>query len=147
MSLFSCVTSRTFGNHTGTFDVQSCNITTSPDQSSIIVECRFAINSSALSGIAVITDELDRPIKEEELSIKHGNNMRSVNITDLPTGKYKASVYDNIENNQPAYQHTEFLKILAHSRTPTPSTTVAPTGMLVVYTLLFIAHFSRHAFY
>ena len=50
--------------------------------------------------------------------------MKSVNITDLPTGNYSVSVYDNIEDNQPAYQHPEFLNIVAHSPTPTPSTTV-----------------------
>ena len=40
--------------------------------------------------------------------------MRSVNITDLPTGNYSVSVYDDIEDNQPAYQHPEFLKIVEH---------------------------------
>ena len=130
MSLFSCDTNRTFDIHAGTFDVQNCNIhvTTSTDQSSIMVECRFAVNSTALSGIVVIKDEHNQPINERELNIKHGNNMKSVNITDLPTGNYKASVYDDIEDKQPAYQHPEFLKIVAHSPTPTPSTTVVHTG-------------------
>ena len=86
------------------------------------------MNSTALSGIAVIKGGHDQPIKEKELNIKHGNNMKSVNITDLPTGNYKASVYDSIEDNQPAYQHPEFLNIVAHSPTPTPSTTVVHTG-------------------
>ena len=131
MSLFSCGT-RTIDIHAGTFDVQSCNIYTSTDQSSIMVECRFAVNSTALSGIVVIKDEHNQPIKEKELNIKHGNNMKSVNITDLPTGNYSVSVYDNIEDNQPAYQHPEFLNIVAHSPTPTPSTTVVHTGTAVV---------------
>ena len=120
----------------GTFDVQNCNITTSTDQSSIIVECRFAVNATVRSGIAVIKDEHDEEMRDQELNIKHGNNMKSVNITDLPTGKYKVSVYDSIEDDQPAYQHPEFLKIVAHSPTPTPSTAVVHTGMIVVYTLL-----------
>ena len=93
-----------------------------------MVECRFAINSTALSGIVVIKDEHDQPIKEKELNIKHGNNMKSVNITDLPTGNYSVSVYDDIEDDQPAYNHPEFLKIVAYSPTPTPSTTVVHTG-------------------
>ena len=116
------------GSYSGTFDVQSCNIYTSTDQSSIMVECRFAINATALSGIVVIKDEHDQPIKEKELNIKHGNNMKSVNITDLPTGNYSVSVYDDMEDNLPAYQHPEFLKIVALSPTPTPSTTVVHTG-------------------
>ena len=97
-----------------------------------MVECRFAVNSTALSGIVVIKDEHDQPIKEKELNIKHGNNMKSVKIPDLPTGNYSVSVYDNIEDNQPAYQHPEFLNIVAHSPTPTPSTTVVHTGTTVV---------------
>ena len=129
---FSCDTNRTFDPHAGTFDVQNCNITTSTDQSSIIVECRFAVNATALSGIVVVKDEHDQPTKEKELNIKHGNNMKSVNITDLPTGNYRVSVYDSIEDNQPAYQYPEFLKIVAHSPTPTPSTTVVHTGTVVV---------------
>ena len=96
-----------------------------------MVECRFAVNSTALSGIVVIKDEHDQPIKEKELNIKHGNNMKSVNITDLLTGNYSVSVYDNIEDDQPAYNHPEFLNIVAHSSTPTPSTTVH-TGTVVV---------------
>ena len=132
MSLFSCDTNRTFDIHAGTFDVQNCNITTSTDQSSIMVECRFASNATALSGIAVIKDEHNQPIKEKELNIKHGNNMKSVNITDLPTGNYSVSVYDDMEDNLPAYQHPEFLNIVAHSPTPTPSTTVVYTGTTVV---------------
>ena len=127
-----CDTNRTFDIHAGTFDVQNCNITTSTDQSSIMVECRFAVNSTALSGIVVIKDQHDQPIKEKELNIKHGNNMKSVNIIDLPTGKYSVSVYDNIEDDQPAYNHPEFLNIVAHSPTPTPSTTVVHTGTTVV---------------
>ena len=103
-----CVTNKTFDPHAGTFDVQNCNITTSTDQSSIMVECRFAINSTALSGIVVIKDDHDQPIEEKELNIKHGNNMKSVNITDLPTGNYNASVFDNMKDNQPAYSHPEF---------------------------------------
>ena len=116
-----------------------------------MVECRFAVNSTALSGIVVIKDEYDEQIKEKEVNIKLGNNMKSVNITDLPTGNYKASIYDSIKDDQPAYRHPEFLKIVAHSPTPTPSTTVVHTGMIVVYTLLFIViifHFSpSHTFY
>ena len=54
----------------------------------------------------------EQTIEEEELNIKLGNNnfMRSVNITDLPTGNYKASVYDIIEDDQPAYRHPEFFE-------------------------------------
>ena len=138
MSLFSCDTNRSFDIHAGTFDVQNCNITTSTDQSSIMVECRFAVNSKALSGIVLIEDERDEEMRDVKLNVKHGNNMKSANITDLPTGNYKASVFDDMEDNQPAYQYPKFLKIVAHSPTPTPSTTVVHTGMIVVYTLLFI---------
>ena len=143
MSLYSCDTNRVVDIHAGTFDVQNCNITTSTDQSSIMVECRFAVNSTALSGIVVIKDEHDQPINERELNIKHGNNMKSVNIADLPTGNYKASVHDDIEDNQPAYQHPEFLKIVAHSPTPTPSTTVVHTGTTCccIAVMLFIYYY------
>ena len=96
--------------------------------SKAVIFTHLLINATALSGIAVIKDEHDQPIKEKELNIKHGNNMKSVNITDLPTGNYSVSVYDNIEDDQPAYNHPEFLKIVAHSPTPTPSTTVVHTG-------------------
>ena len=43
--------------YSGTFDVQSCNIYTSTDQSSIMVECRFVVNPlGPIADLAVIFD-------------------------------------------------------------------------------------------
>ena len=54
-----------------------------------LVECTFAINSTA-PGIVVIQD--DQNIDNTTL-VRNGDK-GSVNITDLPAGKYNVRVYD-----------------------------------------------------
>ena len=95
------------------------------------MECTFAINSPELSGIVVIKNKHDKLIEQEELNIKQGNDKRSANITGLPAGQYNASVYDSMNDEKPAYQHSEFLQIMAPSPTPTPSRSVH-TGTIIV---------------
>ena len=71
------------------------------------MECTFAINSTA-PGIVVIQD--DQNIDNTTL-VRNGDK-GSVNITGLPAGEYNVSVYDNMGDNSPAYQHSALLQIV-----------------------------------
>ena len=68
----------------GTFDVQHCDVHTD-HTSYILVECTFAINSTG-----------------------------SVNITDLPTGEYRVTVYDQFGDTSPAYRQHQLIQLVTH---------------------------------
>ena len=98
----------------GTFNVQYCDVHTD-HTSYILVECTFAINSTA-PGFVLIQDEhsqytINTTLQRHEGDVSKG----SANITDLPTGEYKVTVYDDYMNNinpDPAYIHQTQLQIV-----------------------------------
>ena len=99
----------------GTYAVQHCDVHTD-HTSYILVECTFAINSTA-PGFVLIQDEhsqytINTTLQRHEGDVSKG----SVNITDLPAGEYRVTVYDEIEdymnNINPAYIHQTLLQIV-----------------------------------
>ena len=81
----------------GTFAVQHCDVHTD-HTSYILVECTFAINSTA-PGFVLIQDEhsqytINTTLQRHEGDVSKG----SVNITDLPTGEYRVTVYDEMKD-------------------------------------------------
>ena len=75
----------------GTFHVQDCDVHT--NNFSILVECTFAINSTA-PGIVVIQDDQSQYTTNRTLQRPSGDIRGSVNITDLPAGEYSLAVFD-----------------------------------------------------
>ena len=62
------------------------------------MECTFAINSTA-PGFVLIQDEhsqytINTTLQRHEGDVSKG----SVNITDLPTGEYRVTVYDEMKD-------------------------------------------------
>ena len=103
----------------GSYNVQHCNVST--DHTSILVECTFAINSTA-PGIVVIQDDQSQYTINKTLQrLQQDSDKGSVNITGVPAGEYSVRVYDNMEDNSPAYQHSLLLQIVPLSTSPTPS--------------------------
>ena len=81
----------------GTYQVQHCDVHTD-HTSYILVECTFAINSTA-PGFVLIQDEhsqytINTTLQRHEGDVSKG----SVNITDLPTGEYRVTVYDEMKD-------------------------------------------------
>ena len=80
------------------------------------MECTFAINSTE-PGIAVIQNEQGHTVTTGILDRLSGTNKGSVNITGLPTGNYRARVFDQLEdplnNIAPAYEHDVLITIIA----------------------------------
>ena len=78
------------------------------------MECTFAINSTA-PGFVLIQDEHSQYTINTTLQ-RHEHNKGSVNITDLPAGEYRVTVYDQLEdylnNTKPAYRHHGLLQIV-----------------------------------
>ena len=79
------------------------------------MECTFAINSTA-PGFVLIQDEHSQYTTSTTLQRHEGDDHRgSANIVDLPTGEYRVSVYDQIEEYQngdgPAYKHPQPIQI------------------------------------
>ena len=116
----------------GTFDVQHCDVHTD-HTSYILVECTFAINSTA-PGFVLIQDEhsqytINTTLQQHEGDVSKG----SVNITDLPTGEYRVTVYDEMEESgmeeMVAYKHPESLQISAIR----PSSTFLVASSVQVY--------------
>ena len=70
------------------------------------MECTFAINSTE-PGIAVIQNEQGHTVATGVLDRLSGTNEGSVNITGLPTGIYRARVFDQLED--PFNQHCSCL--------------------------------------
>ena len=78
----------------GSYNVQDCNVST--DHTSILVECTFAINSTA-PGIVVIQDDQSQYTINKTLQrLQQDSDKGSVNITGLPAGEYSMIVYDNM---------------------------------------------------
>ena len=120
----------------GSYNVQDCDVPT--DHTSILVECTFAINSTA-PGIVVIQDDQSQYTINKTLQrLQQDSDKGSVNITGLPAGKYNLSVYDDniMKNNSPAYQHYPLLHIVPLSPSPTPSRPAVATGIQYYYTVL-----------
>ena len=94
----TCLQGRFFNTYAlGTYDVQHCDVHTD-HTSYILVECTFAINSTA-PGFVLIQDEhsqytINTTLQRHEGDVSKG----SVNITDLPTGEYRVTVYDEMKD-------------------------------------------------
>ena len=87
----------------------------STDHTSILVECTFAINSTA-PGIVVIQDDQSQYTINKTL--QRDSDKGSVNITGLPAGEYSVRVYDNMadQNDEDfAYEHSQILQIIVHT--------------------------------
>ena len=103
---------------TGSYDVQDCNVSSDQHTSSILVECTFAINSTA-PGIVVIQDAADQSqytINKTLQRLLQDSDKGSVNITGLPAGEYSVRVYDNspaTDGTSAAYQHSQLIHIIA----------------------------------
>ena len=99
----------------GTFDVQDCYVSSDQHTSSILVECTFAINSTA-PGIVVIQDDQSQYTINKTLQrLLQDSNKGSVNITGLPAGDYSVRVYDNspaTDSISAAYQHSQLIHIV-----------------------------------
>ena len=93
----------------GTYVVQDCDVSSDQHTSSILVECTFAINSTA-PGIVVIQDDQSQYTINKTLQrLLQDNDKGSVNITGLPAGEYSVRVYDNspaTDSTSAAYQHS-----------------------------------------
>ena len=95
------------------------------------MECTFAINSTA-PGFVLIQDEhsqytINTTLQRHEGDVSKG----SVNITDLPTGEYRVTVYDEMEESSMtdmvAYNHPESLQVnQIHNPHPTSTLSVSP---------------------
>ena len=121
-------------NHnTGTFDVQDCDVSTDQHTSSILVECTFAINSTA-PGIVVIQDDQNQYTINKTLQrLLQDSDKGSVNISGLPAGEYSVRVYDNspaTDSTSAAYQHSQLIMTLS-SPTTVSSPAVVVTGTVL----------------
>ena len=105
-----------------------CNVSSDQHTSSILVECTFAINSTA-PGIVVIQDAADQSqytINKTLQRLLQDSDKGSVNITGLPAGEYSVRVYDNspaTDGSSAAYQHSQLIHIM-ELPSPTQSSTV-----------------------
>ena len=100
--------------HTGTFDVQDCDVRTD-NFIFIRVECTFAINSTS-PGFVLIQDGHSQYTVTTTLQRHEGDDHRgSANIVDLPTGEYSVTVFDQLQDYQnddgPAYVYHQPIQI------------------------------------
>ena len=99
------------------------------------MECTFAINSTA-PGFVLIQDEhsqytINTTLQRHEGDVSKG----SVNITDLPTGEYRVTVYDQLEDYLnvdifPAYENPTKLIIVMPLTDLSPLTTSTISSVL-----------------
>ena len=116
----------------GSYNVQDCDVST--DHTSILVECTFAINSTA-PGIVVIQDDQSQYTINKTLQrLQQDSDKGSVNITGLPAGEHSVRVYDNMEDNSFAYEHSLLLQIVPLSP-PTPFRSTVATGTIILFLL------------
>ena len=104
----------------GSYNVQDCDVSTD-HTSSILVECTFAINSTA-PGIVVIQDDQSQYTINKTLQrLQQDSDKGSVTITGLPAGEYSVRVYDNniispatdTAAAAAAYEHFQLVNIIA----------------------------------
>ena len=116
---------------TGSYNVQDCDVSSDQHTSSILVECTFAINSTA-PGIVVIQDDQSQYTINKTLQrLLQDSDKGSVNITGLPAGEYSVRVYDNspaTDSTSAAYQHSQLVHIM---ELPSPS----PTSSNIIHIL------------
>ena len=114
------------------------------------MECTFAINSTA-PGFVLIQDEhsqytINTTLQRHEGDVSKG----SVNINDLPTGEYRVTVYDEMEESvmedMVAYKYPESLQIRGIGNLhPTPTismSSVHQTGTKYIYLYCYITFIS-----
>ena len=136
-----------FDDDKGTFDVQDCDVSSDQHTSSILVECTFAINSTA-PGIVVIQDDQSQYTINKTLQrLLQDSDKGSVNITGLPAGEYSVRVYDNspaTDSTSAAYQHSQLIHIMELSN-PYPlsiiSSIILPSGMSCI--VLYICKYNH----
>ena len=110
----------------GSYNVQDCDVST--DHTSILVECTFAINSTA-PGIVVIQDDQSQYTINKTLQrLQQDSDKGSVKFTGLPAGEYSVRVYDYAEENSPAYQRSLLLCMVPLLLSPTYSSSTVTTG-------------------
>ena len=144
-----CYDTIVFDDDEGTFAVQDCDVSSDQHTSSILVECTFAINSTA-PGIVVIQDDQSQYTINMTLQrLLQDSDKGSVNITGLPAGEYSVRVYDNspaTDSTSAAYQHSQLIHIKGlHQPSPTLSISVVVSGTMYcsISSALFIL-FSRN---
>ena len=117
---------------TGSYNVQDCDVSSDQHTSSILVECTFAINSTA-PGIVVIQDDQSQYTINKTLQrLLQDSDKGSVNITGLPAGEYSVRVYDNspaTDSTSAAYQHSQLIHIMG---LPSPITSSIMSSMRIL---------------
>ena len=123
---------------TGSYNVQDCDVSSDQHTSSILVECTFAINSTA-PGIVVIQDDQSQYTINGTLQrLLQDSDKGSVNITGLPAGEYSVRVYDNssaTDSTSAAYQHSQLIHIMG----PTSNST-GKFSYRLLKSLIFFLH-------
>ena len=117
------------GDHheTGTFAVQDCDVSSDQHTSSILVECTFAINSTAPGILVTQDDQSQYTINKTLQRLLQDSDKGSVNITGLPAGEYSVRVYDNspaTDSTSAAYQHSQLVHIM-ELPSPYPSSIIS----------------------
>ena len=115
---------------TGSYNVQDCDVSSDQHTSSILVECTFAINSTA-PGIVVIQDDQSQYTINKTLQrLVQDSDKGSVNITGLPAGEYSVRVYDNspATDTSAAYQIVHIKEVHVPSPSLSSSSVVVVTG-------------------
>ena len=104
------------------------------------MECTFAINSTA-PGFVLIQGTFHTG-KRLQLVHDKESHKGSVNITDLPTGKYSVTVYDKMNSNASAYTHDELLQITNEPTESSPSFNTSTTTFLSSSGIICIASYN-----
>ena len=101
-----------FCAYTGSFNIQSCAISTA--NTTLLVKCTFFMNSTA-TGFVVVDNEQSQ--KAFNRTLLNDSDKGSVNFTGLPAGEYSVRVYDDkldfVNGKSPAYEHFQSIHILA----------------------------------